>query len=360
VKSVGGRRAQAKANRSAAEALWAAPPALELSHRGEPLRGGSSGQRESEIGLAWPLLLPGQRAARGASAQADLDAAEAAERAAKLRIAGEVREAAWLLLARQAEAAVAEALQRSLQAVADDVERRVRSGDLARTDALAARAELLAARASAADARQRVLSARAQWHLRTGMDPLEDPGEAPVEQAVELHPELALAARSAEGARRRLQLVRSSRREPPELALRYRHEVPAANFPTENSIGIGVRIPFGTADRNLPREAAALAELDVAQAEERRLGERLEAEAGNARAAAAAAQEQLAAEEARAVLLRERGALLEKSFAAGETALPELLRGVAALAQSEGGVARQRAELGLARARLNQALGVLP
>ena len=73
-----------------------------------------------------------------------------------------------------------------------------------------------------------------------------------------------------------------------------------------------------------------------------------------------AAQVQLDAEAARTRLLRERAILIDKSFRAGETPLPDLLRALSAAAQADSAVARQTAALGLARARLQQALGLLP
>ena len=357
-RSVAGDLGRARAGQAAAGALWAAPPALELSHRGDPLSS-VEGQRESEIGLAWPLLMPGQRSARSAAAEADLDVAEAAERAAKLRLAGELREAAWTVLARRAETQLAEAQARSLRALEQDVARRVDSGDLARTDLLAAQAEYAAANAAATEAKQRLVVAANRWRVLTGLEPPEALAE---EQpaAPGMHPHLHLAELATEAARRRLELVRTTRRDAPELMLRYRHEVPATNLATEKSIGVGVRIPFGTSDRNQPREAAAFAELDVAQAETRRLREQLESEAATARSAVAAADEQLAAEAMRTRLLRERAQLLDKAFRAGEAPLAELLRTLAGAAQADGSVARQRAEVGLARARLHQALGILP
>jgi len=66
------------------------------------------------------------------------------------------------------------------------------------------------------------------------------------------------------------------------------------------------------------------------------------------------------AESTRAQLLRERAALIDKSFRAGEAPLPELLRANAAAAQADVAAAAQRAALGLARARLNQVNGQLP
>lgn len=125
-KSADGRIAEARAGQSAAESLWAAPPTLELSHFDDRFQH-SAGRRESEIGLAWPLWLPGQRSAHGELAQADLQLAGLARDAAKLRVAGDVREAAWSLAAREAELSVAQAQVLGLQALADDVDRRLPS-----------------------------------------------------------------------------------------------------------------------------------------------------------------------------------------------------------------------------------------
>jgi hypothetical protein len=57
----------------------------------------------------------------------------------------------------------------ALQQLQDDVERRVRTGDLSRADALAAQAERLAATAQQADAGQRLQAARSRWTLLTGL-----------------------------------------------------------------------------------------------------------------------------------------------------------------------------------------------
>lgn len=354
-----GRLGVADAQRAASRSAWAAPPSLELSYRGDPLSS-VSGQRESEVGLAWPLLLPGQQGARGASAQADHDAADAEQRVARLRVAGDVRETAWQALAAEAEVTLAEAHTDNLQKLAQDVARRVQAGDLARADALAVRAESLAAGAVLDDARQRLEAARARWRFLVGDASIPGSAEPPVVGAAGAHPELIVARLRGESARKRLDLVRATHRDPPELLVRYRRDVAAANAASQDSIGVAVRIPFGTADRNRPREAAALAEVDVSQADERRTRERLETDLATARAAAAAAERQLASEASRAALLRERAQLVERSFRAGETALPELLRAMGAAAQAEGEVARRRTEFGLARARAQQAAGLTP
>jgi hypothetical protein len=59
-------------------------------------------------------------------------------------------------------------------------------------------------------------------------------------------------------------------------------------------------------------------------------------------------------------VLRERATLIDTSFKAGETPLPERLRAQSSAAQAEAAATRQRAALAAATARLLQAQGVLP
>nr|WP_217704311.1 TolC family protein [Schlegelella koreensis] len=358
-----GQRRRADADRIAASRLWAAAPTLALSHRNDRLQS-NAGRRETEVGIAVPLWLSGQRAARSGSADAAIAQAQSAEQVARLRLAGELREALWLIAGLQAEARQAEAQATALRQLAYDVDRRVRAGDLARADGLAAQAELLAASAASADARQRLQSAQARWTLLTGLTALPAladtpaPDAAPVDGAA--HPERVLASQSTELARKRLELVRHSRRDAPELSVGVRQDMPGRGEASQGSLVVGLRLPFGTDDRNRPLEAAALAELDIAQVNEQRLHERLESDVATAREALRSAQLQLEAANGRAQLLRERAALIDKSFRAGETPLPDLLRALAAAADADSAAARQTAALGLARARLQQALGLLP
>jgi outer membrane protein TolC len=358
-----GQRRRADADRAAAGSFWAAPPSLELSHRNDRLQS-NAGRRETEIGVAVPLWLPGQRAARSGTAEAAAAQALAAEQVVRLRLAGELREAAWQLAALQAEAAQADALAQALKQLADDVERRVRAGDLARADALAAQAEQLAASALQSDVRQRLQAARARWTLLTGLtlvpDLTAEAVTAGVPATATAHPELQLASQSTELARKRVDLMRHSRRDAPELTVGVRQDTPGRAEASQGSLVVGLRLPFGTDDRNRPLEAAALADLDVAETQDQRLRERVDSEIAAARDAQRSAEAQLEAETARARLLRERATLIDKSFRAGETPLPDQLRALAAAAQADSAVARQTAALGLARARLQQALGLLP
>lgn len=354
-----GQTRRAAADRRAAAAPWAAPPALELNHRDDRALS-NRGVRETEVGVVWPLWLPGQRSARQNAAHADGTAAAAAVAAARHHIAGLVREAAWEVALQRNEVELAQGQLDAADRLTGDVERRVKAGDLARADALATRGERLAAMASVVQSRQRLQAATLAWTALTGLGTTpameRDAEAAPPPE----HPAMRASALNVELARRRLDVAKASRSGSPELIARLRQDVSGRSEPASNSIGIGLRIPFGSADRNEPLLAAALTEVEVAEAGMRQLRDQLEAEAAIARSAEQAALQQLQAERARALALRERAALIEKSFQAGETPLPETLRALAAAAQAEAAARRQEAALGLARARLQQALGITP
>lgn len=357
-----GQARRAVAERSAASALLASPPALEIGVLGNRQRSHES-SRETELGLALPLWLPGQRAARIGAAEAGNAVAAEAAAAGRLRIAGLVREAVWEIALRHAELAAAEARNAGLDTLTRDVSRRVDAGDLAPADHLAVDAERLAATAGLTQARLDLHAARVRWTALTGLT------EAPVPQVPDSaapavtnddHPELRLAALAIDLARKRLEVVRASKRDAPVLSTLVRQEVSRGPEPNTHGIGLALRIPLGTAARNEPMLAAALSDLELAQAREQELRRQLEADQLAAHAAVDAARRQLADQDRRVRLLRERLKLVEKSFQAGETSLPEALRALTAAAEADASLLRQQAALGRAAARLEQSLGIAP
>ncbi|TDN46940.1 outer membrane efflux protein [Azoarcus indigens] len=356
-------RERAAAARLAADSLLPAPPALELNHRSDRWHK-DTGALENEVGLALPLWLPGQRAARQAAAASAATLAEADEGASRLQLAGEVREAAWAVAGLQAEAAVAQAQLGYLRDIATDVGRRVQAGELAHSDALAAEAEALAAEGALAEVRERLFAAQARWLALTGLDALPALDEAPAPASADAlpagHPALQRAAQAVDKARREVEVVRRDVIDAPELTVSYRREVAERGAAAERSLAFGLRLPFGGDARNRPLAAAAQGELAQAQAEEMRLRLQLEGDLAAARAGLDAARAQAAAAGKRTGLLRERASLIDKAFRAGEASLPELLLAANAAAQADAAMARQQAALGLARARLNQISGFLP
>ncbi|MBB4845813.1 outer membrane protein TolC [Paucibacter oligotrophus] len=356
-----GRQRQAEAQQRVAGSWLAGAPTLEWSQR-EGRGAAAAGSRETEIGLALPLWRLGQAQQNAQAAQAESDWAAAAERAARLRLAAQLREQAGRLRLAEADARQAARQRQLLEELGGDVERRVQAGDLAPADAMAARAEMLSARTLEAEAQQSLATQRSAWALLSGAPTLPEPEPiaAGEDAALEQHAEAQLAEAAVQRSRQRVKEVQAQRGSPPELGLGWRQERPGLGQAQQHSLALSLRLPLGQDPHSQPRLAAALAEQDLALLQQQRLRPQLEAELALARGQLSAVTLQLEAESERARLLSERARLLKKSFQAGESALPELLRALSAAAQAEAGAARQQAALAQARARLQQALGQLP
>ncbi|MEM5427988.1 TolC family protein [Cupriavidus oxalaticus] len=356
-----GRRQEAAAGRIQADSLIAGPPTLGLLHRDDRWTE-KRGLRESEVQLGVPIWMPGQRGARGDLADAQIAEAEAGATLAQLNVAAEVRERVWHLAAAHGERDVLARRAEVAASLRDDVRRRVAAGDLARTDLLLAQQDYLAAQGLVAESEARLVDARARLLQSTGTSALPARyDEAPavvVDPAV--HPRLAAAQRTVDRNERQLGYLRKSRRDAPEVGVLYRNDRAGGGMPSDQTIGLFVKIPFATDARNLPRETAAQTELMTARAELERAERNLHSDIDTAKAALALAEQQLALTEERSATLSERAALLRKTFNLGEIGLPEVLRAQNQALEAEADLVRQRARRGLAVAALNQAFGVLP
>jgi outer membrane protein TolC len=355
---------RAQADGAVASALWAAPPSLELAQRSDRGLSGT-GSRETEVGVAVPLWLPGQRTARQRLVDADLEAARAQSVAVRWQIAGLVRASQADIHLRSAELGQAQAEAQALQSLSRDVDRRVQAGDLAPADALAAKAEWLQADLRASQAAEQLEQARLQWRSLTGLDEAPALDEGPTAQPdpsnlLDEHPALREVRSRVEAAGRKVELANASRRSTPEVVMRVRQDVGGRGDPAVNSWGIALRMPFGTGDRNEPLQASALSEQDLANAQLRQLRQQLAAAVEAQRMSQAALVRQWQGEIQRAALLRQRADLIAKSFRAGESAWPEMLRALAAAHAAEAGAQRLRIQRDQAAARLQHALGIVP
>jgi outer membrane protein TolC len=359
-----GQQLRARAERYAADSWLAASPALTLSQRDDRWQG-KHGAQEREVGIVLPLRLPGQRASNQAASQAEIGVAELTLTLTRLQLAGQLRELAWSLASLQAESRAAQTQSSYLQAVSLDVERRVLSGDLAPSDAMAAQGERLAAAAEALAAAQRLQAERLRWTSLTGLaaddvDASEVPRAGNGAFSAESHPALALATQAVELARRQAEVAFGNNRDAPELNLGYRSDRSEFGQASQGSLVIGLRLPLGNDARNKPLQAVAQSALDSALAEQTRLRLTLAAEQAAAVGAVQAAMAQIELQRQRASLLHKRRDLIEKSFQAGQSALPDLLLAGHSAAQADVDLARQTAALGAAQARQLQAEGVLP
>lgn len=361
------RRDAARAHQRAAKAWTPEPAALELSNKTDRL-GSSLGAREFEVGVAVALWLPGERSRSVALADAEGAATESRATAAQLRVAATVREAWWQWQRARIEVGTARDQLENARLIAADVARRTKAGDLARADQHQADGIVASAEASMAQAEAGLAAARQHLRALAGVAPassgagdaLAEP--APDAAAAELgsHAALQELEDRAAVAQRSIALTATQSRANPELMLTTTRDRGARGEASQQSITLGIRIPFGAGPRFDARSANARAEATEIQAQLALERERLAAEQEATRVRVEASRTQLMATERRAQLARELRGFFDKSFRLGETDLPTRLRIEAEAAEAERQAARTRIELAAAISSWRQALGLLP
>lgn len=355
------RRAESDAQALAANSLLSGAPAVVLGHRSDQL-GDNAGEREWEAEIELPVWLPGQRDARQREARVGRSGLEASVRALRLKLAGALREAIWELRQVEAQTRLDETRVETAEKLAEDVAKRVRAGELARTDLNLAQSEWRSAQAALLQSRTRLLEAQQDYATLTGET---TPPEDSVENAqrdhtlADDHPLMEEARRAIEVAQAHAEVARHSRRDAPEVVLSTRRERIKPD-PYSSTVGLAVRLPLATDARNLPLTTAAQTALTGAQSEYRRLRLTLEYRSQQAGQALHAADQLLELAAQQRTAARENLGLIQKAFDLGETDLFALLRARAAAFEAEQAYSQQEIAQALARARVNQAQGVLP
>lgn len=349
---------------------WAAgPPTLLLAHRTDMLTG-NSGLRELEAEVAVPLWNTRMRSASRSQIDADRALLERQLVAARLKIAGELRDLASQAALARAEQALATRKLAEAGTLAQDVERRVRAGDVARVDSLQAQSVVQQANVSLIQAQAAISRVQSQWQALTGLATVADPASdsAPPNSSLTInleamktdHPAVTAAAAQTQAARSRLQLAESDRRDPMELSIGSTVSQGVFGASAETSLRVAVKIPLGGDIRNGARIAAARAEVDAAEAEGDAVTRHVKADVATARADVLAARANEEALQARAKFSAEVQALFAKSYRLGESDLPTRLRAENERFEADLALGRARVESQRALSRLHQSLGWLP
>ena len=357
----GAREDELAARRDAAIALFPEPPSVRLGYRTDQPNQ-NAGVRELEGVLSLPMWTPAARGAAQALAEAEFEQFGSGLRSQRWRLAGEVRETYWQARLAASEMEVAQRKVDEAVVLAADVERRLKAGELARTDHNQARSAEQLARAALADTRGRTYRAAQAFFVLTGLKSLPAVAEtvAAASRDLDRHPQLAAIDRAAATARAKFGQAAAATRDPPEIEVGMRRERPAFGEPYANSVIVGIKVPFSTDSRNQPRIAAASTELMEAQVTSTLERQKLatDIDAAESELDQAREIEQLAAERFR--LAMDTQALFAKAFALGELDLPARLRAENDRFDAELALTRARIEMGRAISRLNQALGVFP
>lgn len=382
--SLSARRAALTASRQAADAWTAQPGALEL--RAQTDRPGTDrGAQEVEFGVALPLWLPGQRSRSQALVAQEEQALDAHLASARLQLAGEVREAWWAWQRARAELTQANAQVEHAKALADDVSRRVRAGDLARADGHQAEGALALAQAAQARSEGQGIQA---WQVLQGLigtaqaqpvpassdvtqatalasalpaaEPV--PTSGPQQPALDLaqHPLVRDRDQQAATARQAAELADTQSRANPELLLGTVHSRDQRGEPRQRQLTVGLRLPWGESPAQRAQAARAHADATELSVQATLQRQRAQAAIDGAQARWQAAQRVHEAAQRRATLAQESQGFFDKSFRLGETDLPTRLR----VAQEAQDATRQAAlaaiDLAAATSAWRQAAGLLP
>ena len=364
------RQDAAVAHRQSANSWTPEPASLELSIKSDRLNS-NLGSREDSAALTWPLWLPGERARASALADAEVRAGASRVLAVQLRTAASVRESYWQWQRTRGEHALALERLGNAHQLALDVAKRVKAGDLARADQHQADGAVATAEIGLAEAVSALAGAFHQLRTLTGNppvaalgtdvvpEPLPD-GFVDVAAAQTRHPALTELVDRADVARRNADLARAQTRSSPELTLATARERGLNGDPSQQSITLGVRIPFGSDSRNRAKLSTSQADLIEAEGLLRLEQERLLAERDSARVRLESAHIQVKAADKRWQLARESRSFFQKSYQRGETDLPTRLRIELEATEAERQSARSRVDLAAAVSSLRQALGLLP
>lgn len=369
VAQLSARLTQAQAGIDIARGFTPGPAAISLNHLSDRLQR-DQGRREWEVELATPLWLPGQQGASQHQAERTLAELQARLTLRQLELAGELRNNWWQLAQARAARELAQRRLQTATALEQAVQRRYQSGDIARVDANLARAERLSAQAEALEADAALLQAQQAYSSLTGLPPPtalppeatapQPQADSPSPEAHTDHPQWQALQSAVALANSRLALVDSSRRDAPELALRWTTQRSDALNPYDQAVGIKLTVPLSSGNRVRQEGAGARADLAQAERELALLGIQLDQALQRAQRELATAQAQLELATTRRELTADNLKLAQRAFNLGEQDLPTLLRARSADHEAQAWLTRQRIAYQAAASHLQQARGLLP
>ena len=364
--SIQGRTAKARldevtASKNVAGALFPGSPQLELSNLNDVLVR-NRGELETNIGVSVPLWLPGQKAARLGVAESQGKENQLSLEASRLAVAGELRAAIWAVYLSKSESEILAQRLETAEKLESDVAKRLKVGDIARTDLLLAKQETVNARIAIAEARSRLIGNMQRYKVLTHSENLPDNPQEAVGTINDgaLHPLLAAGQATSELAQAQLNLAQESRRDAPTVGVLYRNQRDGSNTSSRDTLGLALTIPFASEVRNAPLLAKANTALVEADAKNQRLMAEIEANQREAEVQLESVQISAELSVEREKVATERLLLMQRSYQLGETSLVELIRTQSQATEARIELARSSTLLYAAQANINQARGITP
>lgn len=350
-----------QANDAVTETLFSAPAIANLSHYNDAI-GSSDGFQEWEGGVDLPLWLPGQK-----QTQQDLSDKIAAELPAyqqqlKLQASGEVRQLLWQVKLAEVQLEQSTIAWQTAEKLEQDVENRVKAGDLPTTEQLLASSNTLEALSKKADAAALLKQQLDTYTLITGETAL--PSVVSEDVAVttdwqQTHPQLLLQDQVIARLQAEMGVAQFDAAVNPNLSVGVRRERGDFDEKFNNSLGLGISFAFDDSRYSQPAIAKAGAELADAQVARQALLRQLNTRLLTRQQQLASTQEQLALVTKQDATTQQYYQLQKRAFDLGELNLIDLLRSQMLANSSQSRKRELEVQIQQNKAALNQAFGVI-
>ena len=349
-------RDQVAAQRRAARGPFVGPPVVSGD-----LEFGRDGLAEQEVGVSAGFRWPGEGRAARLAATSSGELIDATLDDARLRVAGQVRDAWWALASAQAVIAV----ERGQAGLADQevasVTRLVSAGVQARRDLLLAQAERAAVLARLSASELDYVGAQAAYEGLAGPAPARFPAEIRATGVkIDEHPEVRAALARAAAAEARATTLRYGSRPRIEGRVGVRRERDEDRNEYANALRVGVGVPIGRDFTAVAETAGARSDALRASAEAALVRRRLIAERAAGERRLEVSQRALREAQSRRDALAQALALTELGRREGEIGYIEALRARQTLAPAARDLAVAEVAASAAISTFNQAQGVLP
>ncbi|MDO8713941.1 MAG: TolC family protein [Polynucleobacter sp.] len=363
----------ALAKQKIASSLLVSPASVEVAQKTDRANS-NQGASETILGLGIPLWLWNERSSSINLADAEYKKLLSQYYLSQLRIAAEVRDAYWNYQKSKIESELALRRHENAKNLALDVERRFKAGDLSRADLHQANGALASSEAFLVEAQANVINAEQRVRSLLGSEYLKKIQFGDITKNIEPLPKVpenlsgldsslpivAALVDQLEVAKKAVDLAKSQTRASPQLQILTTKGREVYGVPYQQSVTVGLKIPFGSEARNTNRLASATAEMVDSEV---RLSYERESALSNVESNAAlvkSAKMKLGAADKRSNLANETRQFFDKSFRFGETDLPTRLRIELEAVDANRQAAIAKINYAVSVSNLRQALGLLP
>jgi outer membrane protein TolC len=358
-----GLREQADALKTRGDGWFAGSYTLQLDYANDQ-PGDNQGFREASAQLQATTWFWGQRAAAQAVAEGANHAAEKQVAVTRLEVSRLVREALWTIALAETAFDHARYTLGVSEQLLKKVERQVELGDLARADLLLAQSEHLQIRSQVTQAEAELMHARKAYMSLTQQNHIPANYRESLTNIREVpatHPLLEVVNALIERKQAGVSWAENTDTiNQPKLTLGAKSTRDTRGGIDNESVGVGVVIPFGHGTYDAPEIAAANLELAQTKAQREHLYRLLEKSLHEAQHALEVTEKELAIANELKGIAEQHLNMSEISFAAGEINLLDLLKIQSRTMEAIRYAKEQEVKLQRDIAFYNQAVGVMP